>query len=405
MKMQRIYTERAHLMCPNMFFGIVISVDAAFDRDKISEAVNALSEAHPFLRALLGKDDDGFFYDVTGENQTKLIFKDIEVSGAGDEKILHEYEGLTKKEWDLRKEGMLKVMPFRNGGKTVFLFVFHHLLADGRGAFLLTEEFAKCCKTGDAPAAVEEQLISSKKDMPENSALPFVSRLLVRRANKKWRKEGHALSYEEYIRIADKFLETDEINRSIRAESSEVFNEMITACREHGVSVNDYLMARMYINDKTDKIIIAYDLRDKLSCYRKGALGNYSTAFSVEYKSKTDDVWKAAQDIHALVQKKTGNPKNLYLVLQCYADLDGYVLDAAFAAARCGYESEAAKFIGSMFFGFTESKGYSITNLGKFDSSNIEEAVFLPPASPAIRKTLGVLTVNGKMFVSEAVRR
>ena len=124
-----------------------------------------------------------------------------------------------------------------------------------------------------------------------------------------------------------------------------------------------------------------------------------------QFENKTDDVWKAAQDIHALVQKKTGNSKDLYLVLQCYADLDGEVLDAAFAAARCGYESEAAKFIGSMFFGFTESKGYSITNLGKFDSSNIEEAVFLPPASPAIRKTLGVLTVNGKMFVSEAVRR
>ena len=32
------------------------------------------------------------------------------------------------------------------------------------------------------------------------------------------------------------------------------------------------------------------------------------------------------------------------------------------------------------------------------------EAVFIPPASPAMKKTLGVVSVNGRMFVSSAVR-
>lgn len=39
------------------------------------------------------------------------------------------------------------------------------------------------------------------------------------------------------------------------------------SCHKHQVSVNDYLMAQMYVNDKTDKIIIAYDLRERLSFY------------------------------------------------------------------------------------------------------------------------------------------
>ena len=182
------------------------------------------------------------------------------------------------------------------------------------------------------------------------------------------------------------------------------YKEIVEACHKHRVSVNDYLMAQMYKNDKTDKIIIAYDLRERLSCYKKGALGNYSTAFSVVYRKKTDDVWKIAKDVHKLIIKKESNPKALYLVLQCYAELDGELLDASFAASGCGYHSKAAEFIGTMFFGFAESKGYSITNLGKFDSKNIEEAVFIPPASPAMKKTLGVLSVNGRMFVSSAVR-
>lgn len=391
-------------MCPNMFFGIVISIHAAFERDILFKTCSAISEAHPFLRALLGHDEDGYYYKITDENRVQLIFKDVEVFGIDDEIIINEYDRLTKNEWDLRTEGMLKILVFRSGTKTILLFVFHHLLADGRGAFLLAEEFAKCYKNGDTPVYVRENLISSKADMPRNSSLPFVSKLLVKRANKQWKKEKHVISYEEYIMLANKFLETDKINRTIKAESVESFNEMVSNCHKRNISINDYLMARMYIDDKTDKIIIAYDLRDKLACYRKGALGNYSTAFSVVYKNRTDDVWKTAQDIHALVQKKISKPRDLYLVLQCYAELDGEVLDAAFAASRCGYESKAAQFIGSLFFGFAESRGYSITNLGKYDSDNIEEAAFLPPASPAIKKTLGVLTVNGKMFVCSSVR-
>ncbi|MBQ5312241.1 MAG: hypothetical protein ILP19_09440 [Oscillospiraceae bacterium] len=402
--MQRIYTERAHLMCPDMYFGIVIAIDSVFDKDRISKAVDALAEAHPFLRSVLGHDEAGYYYNITNINRIQVIFNDDAVSGIDDPIILREYNSLTKNEWDLRTEGMLKILTFKNGDRTIFLFVFHHLLADGRGASGLAEEFANCYKTGIVPDHVEEKLISSKSDMPENSTLPFVSRLLVKRANKQWKREDHTLSYDEYLELANKFYGSDKIDRTVEFIKADDYKEMVEACHEHRVSVNDYLMAQMYINDKTDKIIIAYDLRKRLSCYKQGAMGNYSTAFSVEYKNKTSDVWKVAGDVHELIGKKIGDPRDLYLVLQCYADLEGELLDASFAAARCGYESKAAGFIGSVFFGFAGSKGYSITNLGKLDSRNIEEAVFIPPASPAIKKTLGVLTVNGKMYTCSAVR-
>ena len=100
------------------------------------------------------------------------------------------------------------------------------------------------------------------------------------------------------------------------------------------------------------------------------------------YKNKTTDVWKAARDVHDLVSKKTRNPQNIYLVLQCYADMQGELQDATFAAARCGYDSKAVNFIGTMFFGLA----------------------FIPPASHTMKKTVGVLTVNEKMCMSMAVR-
>ena len=90
-------------------------------------------------------------------------------------------------------------------------------------------------------------------------------------------------------------------------------------------------------------------------------------------------------------------PRKLMLILSCYLTMDQTLIDAAAIAALGNFESKAAKFVGSNMFGFSKRDGYSITNLGAIDNPHIKEAVFLPPASPATRKTIGVLTVNGRM--------
>lgn len=405
--MQRIYTERAHLMCPNMCFGMVISVSAEYNESRILSTVESVAAAHPFLRSLLGSDETGktYFYSVTEKPQVEVICTNTSVTGVDDKAVLDEFSSLTGREWDLRREGMLKLAAYRCGENTVFLLVFHHLLTDGRGALMLSDEFASCYAAGTEPRFVEEKLIASKADMPKDSQLPFISRMLVDRANRQWRKENHILSYDEYLSIANDFLTSDNVERSITVTADDEFISIVDDCHEHNVSVNDYLMASMYANDDTNKIIIAHDLRGELDCYNPGALGNYSTAFSVEYKDRKKDIRTSAQKIRSLVRKKISNPSDLYLVLQCYAELDPNLLDAAFVSARCGYDSKAARFIGSMFFGFAESKGHSITNLGRYESRYIDSAVFIPPASPATKKTLGVVTVNGKMITATAERK
>ena len=133
-------------------------------------------------------------------------------------------------------------------------------------------------------------------------------------------------------------------------------------------------------------------------------MGNYSTAFSVELKSFGDDLFTMAKQVHEQIHKITARPASLYLVLQCYAALDPGLLDAAMMASRGKFESKAAEFIGKTFFRMDKAEGYSITNLGKTESDAIEDAYFIPPASPAIKKTLGVLTLNGKMRICTSER-
>ena len=402
--MEYLFTERAHLMCPNMNFGIVETVNKAYDEELIKESIDVLVKAHPFLSALLGYEEkkNAYFYNVTDSSKVELILSGKEIDS--DQEMISEFRKMVGRDWNLFEEGMLKIAAFRKDKKTVFILAFHHLLADGRGALELAEELADHYVKGVVPSFAEEKLISSIEDMPANSRLPFISKSLVNKANKDWAKENQKLSYEEYHRFAEEFVKKDKLKYSVKKLSKDELKDVHSRCQKKSVSINDYLMAKMFKEDDADKVIMACDLRKNLRFYNKGALGNYATAFGIEVKKKKYDILTLAEKIHFQVQKKIRRPSDLYLVLQCYAELNPGLLDAAFMAARNGFSSKAASFIGKMFFGFGESSGYCITNLGKISNDNIETAFFIPPASPAIRKTEGVLTVNKRMTICTCER-
>lgn len=408
--MEYLFTERAHLVCPNMCFGIAASLGKVFDKERIEETVSRLAEVHPFLRAQLGyeKETNSYFYDVKEQSQVQVIFAGEFCDEDVDVKIIQQFEKLTARDWNLFSEGLLKIAFLKADGRTVLLFVFHHLLADGRGALGLVQEFADFYADDIEPKSAPEHLIT-KKDLPANSKLSFISRALVNHANRQWKKEKHQLSYEEYHSFADKFLRDDNVEHSLEVVSSDKLTDLHTQCKSHNVSINDYLLAKMFTEEKADSIVMACDLRNQLACYNQGALGNYATAFSVKLKqgksANSTDIFSLAQKVHIQIQKKLTSPKDLYLILQCYASLEPGLLDASMISSRGAFNSKAAKFIGTTFFNYDKAKGYSITNLGKIESKNIVSAYFIPPASPAIKKTQGVLTVNGVMRICTSQRK
>ena len=404
--MQYLFTERAHLMCPRMCFGIAMAVRRPFAENRIRDTLAQLSAAHPFLNALLGYEEErnAYGYRVTDQPQTALLLKEQELRDTNAPEIMEKYRRLTGREWNLLEEGMLKITAWWMGEETCFLLVFHHLLADGRGALGLAEELADCYALGQTPAAAPERLISSAQDLPENSRMPFVSRFLAGRANKNWMKERHRVSYQEYRTFAEAFLQEDPVRYSAFRMNREDLADIQKKCHEAGVTVNDYLLARMMTEKHTGKIIIACDLRDRLSFYHPGALGNYSTAFSVDVQAKTNELFALAKAVHGQVQNIMVRPEALFLVLQCYANLEPGLLDAALISCRGSFPSKAGKFIGTMFFGFGTAAGHSVTNLGKIESKSIASAFFIPPASPAMRETWGALTVNDVLTVCSAER-
>ena len=231
----------------------------------------------------------------------------------------------------------MQIAVWNAGGRTTLLFIFHHLLADGRGALGLVQEFADFYVEGIEPKNAPEHLII-KDNLPANSKLSFISRALVNHANRQWKEENHQLSYEKYHNFADKFLQDDNVGYFLEVVSSDKLAELHAQCKSHEVSINDYLLAKMFTEEKNDSIVMACDLRNQLACYNQGALGNYATAFSVKLKqgksANSTDIFSLAQKVHTQIQEKLASPKDLYLVLQCYASLEPGLLDAAMISSR-----------------------------------------------------------------------
>lgn len=391
MKKQYIRSERAHFMCPNMHFGIIIELSAAFDEAKLRDSVQKLAKVRPFLRCVIAAEGsmDTLYYKDTGASKTELVVL------RNEDSLWDDYKKISETAWNVFEEGMLKLYAYPKEKGMTLLFIAHHLLTDGRGLLELVQTFAGIYTTGISSDIAEERLIESIEDLPEKSALSGISRFLVKRANKQWKKENHAVSYAQYCAFAKEYGQMHPVEFEMYEMEREELQTIIQECRNHGVSVNDWLMAEMYLRTGTEKIIIAADIRDQLKNYNPGSLGNYSTAMGIVYKAKSTNVMETAKEVRKCVQKHMNNTRALMLVLACYFEMEPALLDAAAISALGGFNSRAAQFVGGGMFGMSSPKSHSITNLGKVEDEKIDSLVFIPPASPAAKFTLGVVTLNG----------
>ena len=339
-----LYTERAHYMCPNMHFGIVAEIGAEFDADRIIESIGVLKAAHPLMRSMIAEEQGNsrIYYEEHPELEIPVTIKE-----AGDN-WQTDYETVSKAGWNVHEEALLKVFAYPSGNGTRVLFITHHLLCDGRGLLQLAQEFADYYVNGVKPHLVDEKLMESLDDLPDGSDLGFISKLLIRNSNKKWRKEGHKVSYDEYLKFERDYDSKQKIKREITNVDGEELDALLGLCRENGVTLNDYLVAGMMIEECTDKVVIASDIRNKIKNYKKGALGNYSTAFGVVVK-KSSEIMELAKAVDHEVRSIISKPDREMLVLSCYFNMDPELLDAIAISTLGSFEGRQGMSICTAF--------------------------------------------------------
>ena len=392
MDKQYVVSERSHFMCPNMHFGICFTICRDYDFQNVMDALHALTESHPFLACTMQYEENSnrLYYAVSQKCQIQVQEK------THIEHRIEDYEAAGSEEWDVLHKGLLKVLLYPEEERFSVLFIAHHLLGDGRRILELACEFADYYVQGKKPVFAEERLMQGITDLPPKSELTGISKWLVNHINQQWKKEDKLVSYADYQKFLKQFVEGNPVSHASCTVTPEKVHNIRQICHKNAVSMNDYLMAGLYQTTGNSKMIIAVDISSKIACYQKGALGNYATAVSIFCREKGKDRIKTAKKVRKQVLIKTKDTAKLMLVLSCFFTMDETLLDASAISALGGYQSKAGQMAANMF-GFIKRDGLSLTNLGSIINPNISHVSFIPPASPAMAQTIGVVTVNGEM--------
>ena len=108
-----LYTERAHYMCPNMHFGIMVEIDATFDENRIIESIDVLKTAHSLMRSLIAEEQgsSGIYYEEHSELKILVTIKKASENWKAD------YETVSSAGWNVQNEALLKIFGYekRNG--------------------------------------------------------------------------------------------------------------------------------------------------------------------------------------------------------------------------------------------------------------------------------------------------
>ena len=129
MERQYILSERAHFMCPNMHFGMLMEIEKEYIEENVKETLDRMANAHPFLKSVIAYEDgtDQLYYKITDLSKIDLVIKENISS------LWFDYKNVSKQDWNVFENGLLKVYIYPQKLGMTLLFIAHHLLVDGRG--------------------------------------------------------------------------------------------------------------------------------------------------------------------------------------------------------------------------------------------------------------------------------
>lgn len=243
-----IFDVLRFMMCPNMFFGMKIRVKSAYNSQKMAETLHMLEEAHPFLKSNISREDNGkLLYEI--KDMSNLEY--LEGKDASDWE--YEYKELTQEGGDVYHEKLLKIVVYPLESEFEVLFISHHLLADGRGILGLACEFADCYVENKKIDLAEEHLLRTLNDLPEGSDLSYISKMIIDKANKNWKKENHQVIYEDYLKFEKIFISENPIHFEEEVVTMDEVSQILKKCRDVNISINDYLVAEMMCKEGCNK--------------------------------------------------------------------------------------------------------------------------------------------------------
>lgn len=401
-----INLERPHLMNPSMNVILKADFKGVFDESVFRKAVTELANAYAILRATVQIDEKGRAYFLSAD--ANEIPVKILVGGTSFEQLVLSEN---QKMFDLEKESMLRIFVMPLPAAFSVVFISHHLLGDGKSSIMLMESLCRAYM-GMKLDYVGIQLIKDSDNFPKDSEPSELSKLHFGKLNKAWRKDARIFSFGDYKKMFTAYHKERETGIYLMSFNAVETRKAFHHCKNLDITLDSgvvaaFMYAQKEIDERhrehLDKIGIEVDIRKELNFDASKLIGNYASAFSIEYgKTGKDNFEKVAVKVHKQLKKKMKSPKEKWLCLHAVDWVDGSLMDAGYFSQYGDFENKTAQKCAKMMGYEGAPMELGVTNLGKLlmfipPELILESVVFVPPAAPGNDITIGVVTYQGIM--------
>lgn len=392
----KLMAERFFLFDPSIYMNVIFTIDGLVPVEKIREAIEKTYTQNQTTMSKAVLDEKG-----------NLYLEEMGRTGC------HTY--IDNRDWqEIRREQ--ERIPFRiNEGEFLRAFITprenctdvylmaHHMMADGSGLLILVDDIMK--NLAGFEVAYKPTEVMQRKDVIRKGDLPLKTRIMLRLLNWSWAKEKRIFTWEDYFQIHETYWKDKSTYFEMTTIEDGELKALKQECKELGITVNSYLVAKIMKNYPDDHILgVPVSLRGN-----SNSISNMITSLMLEYQYDTDkSLAENALRAHQIIREGLDSEPMRYHIPQFVAILDPTLMDAAVAHYVLGFDNEAAR-KASYIIGYTSKLGtdVGITNLGVLDVRNqygdyrITNMIGIPPHVSATRRVVSVYTYNGKMTITD----
>ena len=394
---------------PAPFMALKVSVDDAYNSEKMKKAVLQLETAHPTINNVIEKTKE------------KMCFKD-----AGVHVPLHENKG-TEVDWkdivkqvvqqsvDLTKSTGVSVHVVDEGNYFDLIIICHHIYGDGISLKQLMDDLLYIYNTGHDVKPREGKITLTEEDLPETCKIPEAMRTALKGLIETWEDRNVEFSYKDYEKLNDMHHATVGYGMEHRRIKGTTYRKLKGKCKELNVTLNSALstaIACVLQDNKEIDALIAADTRDLFRMSGKKGLANCASCVKPTIKyDKSIDFWDNVKIVDTQVKEERANIEKLMSTFQILMLLKGDILASGyFAQYGLYYDKEViSALMGALSLG-SDIESFDVSNIGiaNFETNSedfkLRHCCYIPNITMTCDCTFGAVTMDGTLDISLAYK-
>lgn len=393
-----IRKERTYLHMPSANIVMAFYLKGNVDTDALANAIRAVSAGHEILSCRIKLNEDG---SASYQHQ-EFSASQVEVKeGICWEDVLHEMERIPfhigQGEW------MHHVLIKLKDGLE-WVIVAHHLAGDGYSLLYFARDVLTAMQIPGQNMPFHPLRLFEPGDMPAGAKLNPLLGLMMHLTNRRWEKKRKTFSWEDRIRLHEKFWSARRTGIISREMEGEKLSHLLEVCRDHHVTLTAAMVTALLLCTPGES-----DVGLAVSVRPEGfeGMGNYATGVSIQFKPDTQkEFWSNAAKVHKSMLDKINHPGKKFFLLNFMNAITPTLIDAAYYSAVDGFADPSAASMSRMFGYQGNGKGISLTNLtrapipGQYGDISLHRIVFVPPLVPNAKRILGIVTTGSNMNVT-----